>query len=112
MDHLKVHETFLCKLVSTKRKKGGELLINTAKPLQLDILCELILNTIKGVLPIPKQLQQKFTRYKLILRRLTLKCLKRLVRKELIIKYFLIVRDLVAAVLPLCGVIGKTQPHD
>jgi hypothetical protein len=107
MENLKEHETFLCTLVSTRLQKSGKLLINTAKPRQLNAICEIILNTLKGVIPLPQNLHTKFKKYKHILRKLALKCLKRALRKELIIKYFTIVRYLVAAVLPLCGVIAS-----
>jgi hypothetical protein len=38
---------------------------------------------------------------------LVLKCLKKVLRKKLLIKYFTIVRELVAAVIPVCGLIGS-----
>ena len=107
MDKLKEHEAFLCKLVSTRLKKKSEVLIKDAKPRQLDAICEIILNTIKGVIPIPPKLHKKFKKYKLVLRQLVLKCLKKVLRKKLLIKYFTIVRELVAAVIPVCGLIGS-----
>jgi hypothetical protein len=107
MDKLKTHEAFLCKLVSTRAKNTRTLLIKGAKPQQLDAICEIILNTIKGVIPIEPKLHTKFKKYKLVLRKLVKKCLKKTLRKKLILKYFKLISDLIAAVLPICGLIGS-----
>jgi hypothetical protein len=107
MDNLKAHEKYLCKVVSTRHKKNIKLLIKESKPSQLNAICEIILNTIKGVIPIPKALHKKITKYKIVFRDLVLKCLKRALRKKLLIKYYNIVRTLLAAVLPICGIIGE-----
>ena len=107
MDSLKEHETFLCKVASTRGKKLSETLIKQAKPQQLDAVCELILNTLKGVITITSPLHKKLRKYKIILRKLVKRCLQKLIRKELLIKYFTIVRHLVAAVLPICGITGS-----
>jgi hypothetical protein len=112
MDTVKEQETFLCKLASTRGKKVSTALITKAKPLQLDAVCEIILNTVNGVITITKELHRKLKKYKLILRKLTKKCLKKLLRKELLIKYFTIVRHLVAAVLPICGITGDLDIGD
>jgi hypothetical protein len=108
MDNLKEHETFLCKVASTRGKKVSATLIEKAKPRQLDVICEIILNTVQGVLTIAPDLHKKLKKYKLILRKLAKKCLQKLMRKELLVKYFTIVRHLIAAVLPVCGITGET----
>jgi hypothetical protein len=108
MDSLKEHETFLCKVASTRGKKVSLNLIEKAKPRQLDVICEIILNTVQGVLTIAPDLHKKLKKYKLVLRKLAKKCLKKLMHKELLVKYFTIVRHLIAAVLPVCGITGET----
>jgi hypothetical protein len=107
MERLKEHETFLCKVANTKRKADVQLLIKGAKVGELDIICEVILNILNGVIPLSKYFVKKATKYKTILRRLAKRCLKKLLRKKMLIKYFTIIRDIVAAVLPVCGVIGS-----
>lgn len=107
MERLQAHETFLCTLVNTKFKKDVKVLVKEATVSQLDIICEVLLNTLKGVLPLPKKFVTKAKKYKTVLRKLVKKCLKKTLRKKLLIKYFIIIRNIIAAVLPICGVIGS-----
>jgi hypothetical protein len=107
MDKLKTHATFLCKVGSTKHKGTVKELIKKAKPKQLDVICEIILNTLNGTLPLSKDLFKKAKVYQSILRKLAKKCLKKLLRKKLFIKYFSIIRRIVAAAIPICGIIAS-----
>jgi hypothetical protein len=107
MDKVKANETFLCTVVNTNRVKGGRALIKGAKPAQLDAVCEIILNILKGAIILPDAFLTKFRKHKTILRNLAKKCLKKLLRKKLLMKYFTIVRHLVAAALPICGLLGS-----
>ena len=108
MDTVKTNETFLCTLVSTRRIKSGTTLIKGAKPQQLDAVCEILVNILNGVITLPDTFLKKFRKHKSILRKLAKKCLKKLLRKKLLIKYFSIVRHLVAAALPICGLLGSS----
>jgi hypothetical protein len=106
MDRLHKHETFLCKVVHTKGKKAVNKLIKDAQPTELDSICEVVLNILKGVVPLPKEFVKKAEKYKTILRRLAKRCMKKVLRKKMLIKYFCIIRDIIAAVLPILGIIG------
>ena len=107
MERLQMHETFLCKVVHTKGKKAVASLVKGAKGAELNIICEVLLNILNGILPLPAQFLQKAKKYKTILRRLVKRCLKRVLRKKILIKYFTIIREIIAAVLPICGIIGS-----
>jgi len=107
MDRLKPHETFLCEVVNTKVKKEEVALVKKAKQSQLDIICEVLLNILNGVIPLPDQFLKKAKKYKTVLRKLTKKCLKKLFQKKMLIKYFKVIRGIIAAVLPICGIVGS-----
>ena len=106
MERLKRHETFLCTLVHTTRKADVTALIKRAKPTELDIICEVIVNILNGVIQLSDDFVKKAKKYKTILRKLAKRCLKKLLRKKILLKYFTIIRDIIAAALPICGVIG------
>jgi len=106
MEGLKRHETFLCTVVHTKFKRDVTALIKGAKPAELDIICEVILNILKGVVTLPDNFITKVKKYKTVLRKLAKRCLKKLLRRKLILKYFTIIRKVIAAALPICGVVG------
>ena len=106
MDKLQVHSSFLCKVASTKKKSAGQALIKKAKPKELDVICEIILNILSGTVPLAKDLLKRAKNYRTILRKLAKKCLKKVLRKKLFIKYYTIIRRILAAVLPICGLIG------
>jgi hypothetical protein len=102
MEKIKENESFLCTVASTRFKRSGKVLIKGAKSRQLDALCEIILNVLKGTITLPTAFVKKFKKHKAILRKLAKKCLKKLFRKKLLIKYFTIVRHIIAAALPIC----------
>ena len=106
MDKLKIHSSFLCKVATTKKKSIGHSLIKKAKPKELDVICEIILNVLSGTVPLAKDLLKRAKTYKTVLRKLAKKCLKKVLRKKLFIKYYTIIQRILAAVLPICGLIS------
>jgi hypothetical protein len=103
MDRVKQNQSFLNAIATTKRAKDGRALMRSAKPTQLDAVCEIIVNILHGVVPISDGLKKKTARHKTVIRKLAKKCLKKLKRKELFVKYFAIIKRLIAAALPLIG---------
>jgi len=79
--------------------------MKSAKPSQLDTLCEIILNILRGTLPLGDKDKKKASGHKGVLRKLGEKCLKKLPRKRLFIKYFTVIRKIIAAALPLLGIV-------
>jgi hypothetical protein len=106
MDRVEEHETFLCKVVHTKRKPAETKLIKEAKVGELDSICEVLLNILQGTVPLPEFFVKKAKKYKTVLRKLVKRCLKKLLRKKMLIKYFNIIRELLSVALPICGIIG------
>jgi hypothetical protein len=102
MDNIRKNEEFLHTIASTKRKKDGTLLVKKAKPHQLDAVCEIILNILRGTVPLPPNEKKKASQHK---RKLAKRCLKKLPRKRLFIKYFTIIRKIVSVALPIIGVV-------
>jgi len=83
-------------------------LLKTAKPKQLDSICEILFNIVKGVIPLKEELFKKTSRYRNVLRKLVNKCLHKKVRRELMVKYFGILQKLLATALPIIGLIVTT----
>lgn len=80
-------------------------LLRTAKHPQLDAICEILLNIVNGVVPLKQAVYEKAERYKKVLRQLVAKCSNKTVRRELMLKYFRILQKLLAAALPVIGLI-------
>jgi hypothetical protein len=106
MNRLEQHEAFLCKVVHTKRKAAVTELIKGAKAAELDSICEVILNILEGVVPLPEYFVKKAKKIKTVLRKLAKRCLKKLLRKQMLIKYFKVIREILAVALPICGIVG------
>ena len=64
MDNIRKNEAFLHSIVSTKRKKAGTVLVKKAKPKQLDAVCEIILNVLRGTLPLTDNEKKKASQIK------------------------------------------------
>ena len=104
MKLIKDNEAFL-RATTVAHTEQGRALIATAKKSQLDALCELLLNIIRGIIPLPEDTLRKAVRYKRVLRQLVSKVLKKTLRKELLIKYFNIIKKLLSIALPVIGLI-------
>lgn len=104
MKRIKDNEVFL-KATTVAHVEQGKALIRTAKKGQLDSVCEVLLNIVKGAIPLKEELVKKAGRFKNILRKIVTKCFNNKSRRELMIKYFKIVQKLLFAALPLIGVI-------
>ena len=103
MQRVKQNQAFLNAIATTTRERDGRGLIRSAKPQQLDAICEIIVNILNGVVEISDNVKKKAARHKTVLRKLAKKCLKRVKRKKLFLKYFSIIRRLVIAALPIIG---------
>ena len=105
MERVRVHQSFLKTVALTKREEVGKELMKAAKPGDLDAVCEIILNVLRGNVPLTKAVLNKASQHKNILRKLAKKCLKKVIRKKLFIKYFTVIKKLLAAVLPIVGIV-------
>jgi hypothetical protein len=104
MESVKTHKVFLQRLATPASSKTGKDIIQRAKPKELDAVCEILLNILRGTFDIADKLKKKAVKYKTVLRKLAKRCLKRTLRKELFIKYFTIVKRLIVAALPIIGI--------
>ena len=104
MKLIKDNEVFLKATINSHRGQGTAL-VSSAKKHQLDSICEVLLNIVHGIIPVSNDIVKKAARYKSVLRQIVGKLIKTKLRKELIIKYFNIVKQLLAFALPVIGVI-------
>ena len=104
MDRIRTHKAFLQAVATTKREQTEKELLKSAKPQQLDALCEIILNILRGTIPLGKAVFKKAEAHKSVLRQLAKKCLRKIIRKKLFIKYFTIIKKTLTAVLPIIGI--------
>ena len=77
-------------------------MIKTASPEQMDIICEVLLNVIKGTVTIPSSLVQKAKKFTNAIRQLTRRYLSKPARKRLMLKYMPIIKTLLSTAVPLC----------
>ena len=80
-------------------------LLKSAKQTQLDAICEILHNIVRGVIPLKEELFKKASRYRKVLHKIVTKCMKKTVRRELMIKYFGILQKLLKVALPIIGII-------
>jgi hypothetical protein len=104
MDNVKDHSSFLHSLASTSSTKGSREIIKNAKPKQLDAICEILLNIVRGTVDVTDRLKRQAKKYKVVLRKLVKRCLKKTLRKKLFLKYMAIVKRLIVAALPVIGI--------
>ena len=104
MKRIKENADFL-KATTSAHPKQCKALLETAKHSQLESICEIVLNIVRGNLTLPEVVFSKAKRYKTVLRKLATKCGNKKKRKELIVKYCRIIQKLLATVLPLLGLI-------
>lgn len=104
MKRVKDNADFL-KATITAHPTQCKALIQTARTTQLDAICEILLNILKGVIPLKKDIYKKASRVKKVLRTLVSRCGSKKDRKELMIKYFGVLRKLLNAALPVIGII-------
>jgi hypothetical protein len=105
MELIREEETFLRAIVATTRAQDKINIIKGAKPRQLDALCEIILNVLRGTVPLSDSEKKKASKHKTVLRKLAKRCLKKLPRKRLFIKYFTLIRRVITAALPVIGIV-------
>ena len=103
MKRVKDNEVFL-RAATIAHPEQCKALLKTAKQSQLDAICEILLNIVRGIIPLKEELFKKASRYRKVLRKIVTKCMQKAVRRELMIKYFGILQKLLAAALPLIGI--------
>jgi hypothetical protein len=103
MERIEQNVDFL-KAVSQLDIKQSKGLLKTAKTRQLDAICEIILNVIKEVITIPKGLVKKAKKFKKVIRCLARKSLSKKLRRKWMLKYIAIIRNIIAASLPIVSV--------
>jgi len=104
MDNVKDHSIFLHNFTSTTSSKTCREIIKSAKPKQLDAICEILLNILRGTVDVADKLKHHAKKYKTVLRKLVKRCLKKTLRKKLFLKYLTIVKRLIVAALPIIGI--------
>jgi len=104
MKRIKENEAFL-KATSVAHVEQGKALLQTAKKHQLDSICEVLLNIVKGAIPLKDEIVTKAARFKKVLRQIVTKCFNGKARKQLMVKYVKIVQKLLMAALPVIGII-------
>lgn len=104
MKSIKQNADFL-KATTVAHPEQCKALLRTAKQKQLDSICEILLNIVRGIIPLKDELFKKTSRYKSVLRKLVNKCLHKTLRRELMVKYFGILQKLLGAALPVIGLI-------
>ena len=103
MQRINENQVFLKATTQAHTSQGRALLV-TARKTQLDAVCEVLLNIVHGTIRLSKELIKKAARYKHVIRQIVTKPFSRKSRKELMIKYFGIVKKLISAALPVIGV--------
>lgn len=104
MKRIKDNEAFL-KATTLAHPEQCKALLKTAKQPQLDAICEILLNIVKGVIPLKEELLKKASRYRKVLCKIVTKCMQKAVRRELMIIYFGILQKLLRLALPIVGII-------
>ena len=105
MKRVKENADFL-KATTSAHAEQCKALIQSARHSQLDAICEILLNIVRGIIPLKDTLLKKAKRIKTVLMLLVTKCTKnKKDRKELLIKYCGILQKLLAAALPVIGII-------
>ena len=104
MKRIKENSVFL-KATTASHPEQCKALLQSAKQSQLDSICEIILNIVRGTITLKDTLFVKAKRYRKVLRELITKCGNKKTRKELMVKYWRIIQKLVAAALPVIGLV-------
>lgn len=104
MKRIKENADFL-KAATTAHPSQCKALIQSARPHQLDAICEIVLNIIRGVIPLREEVYKRAAKVKKVLRQLVVKCTNKKDRKELMLKYFGVLQKLLKSALPIIGVI-------
>ena len=104
MKRIKENAIFL-KATTSAHPEQCKALLQTAKQTQLDSICEIILNIVRGTITLKDEVFVKAQRYQKVLRQLVTKCGSKKTRKELMVKYCKIIQKLLTAALPVLGLI-------
>ena len=86
MKRIKENSDFL-KATTTAHGEPCKALLETAKQSQLESICEILLNIVRGNISLPDAILEKAQRYKKVLLHLSTKCGNKKARKELMVKY-------------------------
>jgi hypothetical protein len=99
MECVPENKEFLHLLANTHKGQYRKL-ISTATRSQLDVICGVIKNVIKGRLSISQDILKAASAFKKVLEKIALKCFKAS-RRKLLIKYGKIITKIIAAALPI-----------
>jgi hypothetical protein len=99
MDCVEENKSFIT-LLTTAHKRQYRQLISTATKKQLDTICGVIKNVIKGRIDIPKDILNAASSFKKILEKIAKKCFKSS-RRKLFLKYGHIITRILSAALPV-----------
>ena len=86
MKRIKANSDFL-KATTSAHPEQCKALLQTAKQSQLDSICEILLNIVRGTIDLKDALFAKAKRFQKVLRKLITKCGSKKNRKELMVKY-------------------------
>jgi hypothetical protein len=105
MECIPENKQFLHLLANTHRTQYRHL-ITTATTKQLDVICGVIKNVIKGRINVTKDILTSASPFKKVLEKITERCFKT-ERRKLLLKYAKIIARIISAALPLilaaCG---------
>ena len=100
MKRIKDNSVFL-KATTTSHPEQCKALLQSAKQSQLDSICEIILNIVRGTITLKDELFAKAKRYRKVLRELITKC----GNKKTMVKCWKIIQKLIATALPVIGLV-------
>jgi hypothetical protein len=99
MECVPANKDFL-QLVSRAHKKQYQSLISTATKSQLDIICGVIKNIIKGRIEVKEEILTAASGFKTVLEKIAKRCFKPK-RRKLLLKYAKIIKKMLLAALPI-----------
>ena len=99
MECVEENKTFLSLLTKTHKGQYRHL-ISSATKSQLDTICGVIKNVIKGRIEVPKEILNGASAFKKILEKIAKKCFKPS-RRKLLLKYGQIITRIISAALPI-----------
>ena len=101
MIRLICHSTFLKFLAEMKSDSQRLALLKTMTIPQMEVLCEILLNILRGAIKIPYSCKKKLTKYKNIIRKVTDKGVRRSTTKRLLLTIRSVLPQVIKVILPL-----------
>ena len=107
MDCLRRHSLFINAVAACKPDQA-KAIVKTATKTQLNAICEILLNIVRGTLKISEGLLKKLKKFKKVIRLLSKRCTKSENRKKLIVKYMPVIKKILNFIIPVCGLALST----